>query len=83
MLPAYLDGLATDLPAVDWAVCAFGANENECLIAATAAGGKAGIGFETNLIGPDGDPAPDNASQIHGLRRRCLTSAPMGPDRAF
>ena len=53
----------------DWAVCAFGAHETACLVAALAAGGKARIGFENNLTGPDGHPAHDNADRVRDLVR--------------
>lgn len=48
----------------DWAVCAFGPQESACLLSALRAGGKARIGFENNLLRPDGRPARDNAEQV-------------------
>lgn len=56
----------------DWAVCAFGASETDCLLAGFAAGGKARIGFENNLTGPDGQPAPDNAARVADLAQRLV-----------
>lgn len=53
----------------DWAVCAFGATETECLLAAIRQGGKARIGFENNLTGPDGQPATSNAARVQDLLR--------------
>lgn len=49
---------------VSWAICAFGARECECAIASTALGGHARIGFENNLLLPDGRLARDNAELI-------------------
>jgi uncharacterized protein (DUF849 family) len=47
-----------------WAVCAFGAQENACLLTAAALGGHARMGFENNLLLPDGSTAPDNAALV-------------------
>ena len=61
---AAMDGLPEPM---DWAVCAFGGQETDCLVAAIENGGKARIGFENNLLGPDGDLAPDNAARVRDL----------------
>lgn len=45
-----------------WMVCAFGAREAACMGAAAQRGGHARIGFENNLLLPDGTRAPDNAA---------------------
>ncbi|WP_415391548.1 3-keto-5-aminohexanoate cleavage protein [Paracoccus sp. SJTW-4] len=55
------------LPGVDWAVCAFGPVETDCLIAARRLGGKARIGFENNRLNRDGRPASDNAERVAEL----------------
>lgn len=47
-----------------WAMCAFGAQENACAIAAAALGGHARVGFENNLLLRDGGTAPDNAALV-------------------
>lgn len=47
-----------------WAMCAFGAQEHACAIAAAALGGHARIGFENNLLLRDGGVAPDNAALV-------------------
>ena len=52
---------------VNWAVCAFGAQELECLKAAVRQGGDARIGFENNLLSASGELAPNNASQVAAL----------------
>lgn len=50
-----------------WAMCAFGAQEYRCAMAAAALGGHVRVGFENNLLLQDGTPAADNAA---GLRAR-------------
>ncbi|WP_417601718.1 3-keto-5-aminohexanoate cleavage protein [Pararhodobacter oceanensis] len=67
MLHGFLQAFA-QLPAgSDWAACAFGEDERDCLLAAHAQGGKMRIGFENNLTGADGKPAVDNAAQVRDL----------------
>jgi 3-keto-5-aminohexanoate cleavage enzyme len=48
----------------DWAVCAFGLHETDCLVAAHALGGKVRVGFENNLLNADGSLARDNAERV-------------------
>lgn len=55
---------------VDWAVCAFGPRETDCLCDAVRRGGKARIGFENNLLAADGSLAPDNAARVAELVQR-------------
>lgn len=50
--------------ATPWAMCAFGAQEHACAIAAAALGGHARVGFENNLLLRDGSRAPDNAALV-------------------
>ena len=52
-----------------WAVCAFGARETACAIAAMTLDGHARIGFENNLLMPDGSTAPDNAALVDAAAR--------------
>lgn len=47
-----------------WAMCAFGAQEHACALAAAALGGHARVGFENNLLLRDGQLAPDNAALV-------------------
>ncbi|MFQ5548512.1 MAG: 3-keto-5-aminohexanoate cleavage protein [Woeseia sp.] len=49
---------------IPWAVCCFGPREDEATIVAAAAGGHARVGFENNLLMPDGSEAPDNAALV-------------------
>ncbi|MES0812359.1 3-keto-5-aminohexanoate cleavage protein [Roseibium sp. SCPC15] len=52
---------------LDWAVCAFGHRETECLVAAIEKGGKARIGLENGLWNRDGSLAKDNADRVRDL----------------
>lgn len=47
-----------------WSVCAFGATEAQCMAAAVALGGHVRVGFENNLLQPDGSPANCNADAV-------------------
>ena len=51
----------------DWACCAFGADETNCLLKAENLGGKVRIGFENNMINKDGSLAKDNAERVSEL----------------
>jgi 3-keto-5-aminohexanoate cleavage enzyme len=53
-----------------WMVCAFGRNEQACLLAAAGRGGHARVGFENNLSRPDGSVAESNATQVADLAQR-------------
>lgn len=53
--------------ALDWALCAFGAAETDCLVEAIRRGGKARIGFENSLWNRDGSVAADNAERVREL----------------
>ncbi|UWQ26661.1 3-keto-5-aminohexanoate cleavage protein [Leisingera aquaemixtae] len=60
---AVFQDAAADL-GLSWAACAFGRNEQACLLAAVAAGGDARIGFENNIETPDGGLLADNAASV-------------------
>ena len=47
-----------------WAMCAFGAAEHACAMAAAALGGHVRVGFENNLLSKDGSTAPNNAALV-------------------
>ncbi|MEM1400182.1 MAG: 3-keto-5-aminohexanoate cleavage protein [Pseudomonadota bacterium] len=51
----------------DWAVCAFGQGETDCLLAAHKAGGKMRIGFENSLWRADGSVAESNEQRVADL----------------
>ena len=48
-----------------WAVCCFGRTEAAAVAKAVAIGGHARVGFENNLLLPDGRTAADNAELVH------------------
>ena len=50
-------------------VCAFGALEAACTITGGLLGGGLRVGFENNLLLPDGNPAASNAELIATVRR--------------
>jgi uncharacterized protein (DUF849 family) len=50
-----------------WGLCAFGAPELACVVQAALAGGHCRVGFENNLLAPDGTPLADNAEQVARL----------------
>ncbi len=57
--------LASDMPRfANWSVCAFGQYEAACVTAAALLGGHARVGFENNLLLPDGRMAPSNAALV-------------------
>lgn len=63
--PAELDAfLAESTDALAWAVCCFGATEQEAVSKAAGSGGHARVGFENNLLLPNGEVAPDNAALV-------------------
>lgn len=47
-----------------WAMCAFGARENSCALAAATLGGHVRVGFENNLWRPDGTLADANVDLV-------------------
>lgn len=53
----------------DWAICAFGLAETECLRAAHALGGKLRVGFENSFWNEDGSLAQSNAERCAEVRR--------------
>jgi uncharacterized protein (DUF849 family) len=66
--PGDLAPLLACLPQpVTWAACAFGRDERACLLAALHGGGDVRIGFENNLVTPDGQPLADNAASVRAF----------------
>ncbi len=57
----------------NWSVCAFGAKESDCLLLSGKYGGHCRIGFENNILLPDGNIAPDNATLITNFVSRLPT----------
>ena len=56
-----ISGFASPPP---WFLCAFGASEAACMSEAMRLGGHCRVGFENNLLMPDGRPASDNAELV-------------------
>lgn len=54
---------------VTWSVCAFGGKEAACCATAMALGGHVRVGFENNLLLPDGQIAKGNADLVTGMTR--------------
>lgn len=53
----------------DWAVCAFGGKELDCMLEAIRHGGHVRIGFENNHLMADGSIAPTNAQLIEQFKK--------------
>ncbi|MCP5039056.1 MAG: 3-keto-5-aminohexanoate cleavage protein [Rhodobacteraceae bacterium] len=79
VLGAYSDqraGHPSDLPPflaatqgldLNWSVCAFGRDEQACLLSAIKLGGGVRVGFENNMAAPDGSRYADNAASVAAL----------------
>lgn len=64
-----LAALLPKLAGLRFSLCAFGPQEQECLIAAARSGAEyLRVGFENNLHAPDGSEWPDNAAAVAALR---------------
>jgi 3-keto-5-aminohexanoate cleavage enzyme len=51
-----------------WMVCAFGRDETGCVVAAALLGGHGRVGFENNLLLPDGATAKSNGDLVAAAR---------------
>lgn len=60
---------AVETKTMDWALCAFGRGEADCLIQAVKSGGKIRVGFENNLLNRDGSLARDNAERVREIAK--------------
>ena len=56
-----------------WAVCAFGRDEAACTATAALLGGHVRVGFENNLLLPDGSTAASNADLVKAVT--CIIGA--------
>ena len=54
---------------LDWAICAFGKEEMDCLEKAISLGGKLRVGFENSLFMPNGEIAPDNHTKVDAINK--------------
>lgn len=67
--PEELAALAPALDGLRLGLCAFGPQEQACLLAGARVGAEIlRVGFENNLLSPDGTPWPDNAAAVASLR---------------
>lgn len=60
----------------EWAVCCFGRTEQAAASLASAMNGHARVGFENNLLAPDGSVASDNAVLVR-LAATCQGDRPL------
>ena len=60
-------GASEGLP-MEWSVCAFGAEEARCALAAIALDGHCRVGFENNMLLADGTTSPNNSSLVAQVR---------------
>jgi len=67
-LDLYQDWLLVQEFKPDWAVCAFGKNETNCLVSAHQLGGKIRVGFENSLWNRNGKIALSNADRINDVQ---------------
>ncbi len=65
--------LERDLGDLDWFTCAFGSNEQACVMKGIEQGGHARVGFENNLQLPDGEIAQSSAALVSSLSHAILT----------
>jgi uncharacterized protein (DUF849 family) len=74
--------LAPDMPRFEsWSACAFGRREAACVTAAALLGGHARVGFENNLLLPDGARAASNAELV-GAAARALDAVGLATQSA-
>jgi 3-keto-5-aminohexanoate cleavage enzyme len=74
--------LVPDAPRFEsWSVCAFGRREAACVTVAALLGGHARVGFENNLLLPDGARAASNAELV-GAAVRALDAVGLSTQSA-
>ena len=61
-------------PQNNWWLCAFGASEAACMHRAMLLGGHCRVGFENNLLRPDGSVSRNNETQVRGVAVTALQS---------
>ncbi len=67
-LQPFTEWLNVSCPTAEWAVCAFGKCETECLAAAIHLGGKVRVGFENSFWNADGSLAQSNAERVREIK---------------
>ena len=68
-IPLFIEKLKSRNLNADWAVCAFGKEEVDCLEVAASLGGKIRVGFENSMLLPNGDIAPNNHSKVEIINK--------------
>ena len=56
----------------NWAMCAFGKKETECAVYAAQKGGHVRIGFENNMLLPNGERAASNSVLIKATKKELM-----------
>ena len=69
-LDPFVAWLEHNCPAAEWAVCAFGKRETECLVAGHHKGGRIRVGFENSLWNADGTVAASNTERVYEMKKR-------------
>jgi len=80
-LDPFLGWLAAEGISPDWAACAFGRDETDCLLYAARAGGKCRVGFENSIFRRDGTRAESNEDRVRELRGLLPPHAGQTPDQ--
>jgi uncharacterized protein (DUF849 family) len=93
VLGRYSDDLVGDVQELDafvaaaspdtvWAVCSFGQTEHAAVETAVSIGGHARVGFENNLVLPNGEQAADNAALVRlaAERGHAVSRSPASAD---
>ena len=78
-LTPFLQG---DIGELDWFTCAFGVQEQACVMAGIEHGGHARVGFENNLHLPGGELARSTASLVDSLTHELRSSGRVVADPA-
>ncbi len=76
----YVESLRRDSP---WMVCAFGKNEYSVMKQAAILGGHARVGFENNLLLPDGSSARDNTALVELTVQTARLAGRLEGDKKF
>jgi 3-keto-5-aminohexanoate cleavage enzyme len=76
--------IAPGMPYFDhWSVCAFGSQEAACVTAAALLGGHVRVGFENNLLLPDGRIAASNADLVRTVAAAIRDLGSVSCDASF
>ena len=80
-LDEFLESFDGDLKLAEtkWMACAFGGNENACMVKTANCGGSVRVGFENNHFLENGEVAPSNAALVEqfissGIKRKIASA---------